>query len=404
MKTIIGEERDHHLSERRQILEISKQYEDAQKEIKEAKSIIEALESQELLLISELDEFRKMQKPAGNFLPEALNLKKKEENLIREVCQQAEAETAEVIICLQEEITNLREDAEKSKRNEAHALKCLSELESEIKNSQERNLQLTQDNERLNEIIELKEDHLRLSVHEIADILSDGNNILDDCMVDSFPVGIIKDTISERDAQIQDLKNLLNDAQGVEREMEWKLKSLRGAMLAISEAHQQENIDRERNIIHLMSEVSETKSTISALQNMVNKSMLFAAVALAMVAQMSKMNSAHFKVLEENEFQVNYAEIMLLQKDAILRDLENKVNSDEEERRRSEIQSEKMLQDFISQLMNMENYFVSTERDLEFSLQELDQKIQTMAAVADESLTEWNNTKKVYNANTHLLS
>lgn len=389
-------ERKKFLMAEERVLEISKHYENAKNELRDARSIIDALESQQLLLITELDELRESHRPntevEWEHHPVILNtgdkdesvneydekktselhnlmqplkrsrndswekIRRKQETLkegqceqeMDEVCRQAEAETAEVIVCLQDEIVSLREEVENSRRNEVFARQRLAELETEMKDVQERFLLVTQDNERLNELIELKDDHVKsLSeewervIREIAEILSDGNMVLDDAsndvysMIDSFPpgtwlgeqVGRIKKAISDRDALIEELQNCVDDAEKVRGEMECKLRSLRGATLAITEAQQQENSDREREMLQLTSELSEKSLTISRLQNIIQageqnirKSEILATVAFKTVSRLSEINSIYLEALEEKEFQVNYSDIMHLLKDAMLLD------------------------------------------------------------------------------------
>ncbi|CAA6667488.1 unnamed protein product [Spirodela intermedia] len=364
------------------VMEISKHYENAKNELRDARSIIDALESQQLLLITELDELRETHKPnievEREHHPEILNageklgpgneydekktsephnllqplkrsrneswekIKRKQETLKKgsfeeemdEVCRQAEAETAEVIVCLQDEIASLREEVENSSRNEAFARQCLAELETEMKDVQERFLLVTQDNERFNELIELKDDQVRTLSEEWERVIHDACNDVYS-MIDSFPpgawlgeqVGRIKKAISDRDALIEELQNCVDDAEKVRGEMEWKLRSLRGATLAITEAQQQENSEREREMHQLTSELSEKSSTISRLQNIIQsgeqnmrKSEILASVAFKTVGRISEINSIYLEALEEKEFQVNYSDVMHLLKDAMLQD------------------------------------------------------------------------------------
>ncbi|MQL99201.1 hypothetical protein Taro_031920 [Colocasia esculenta] len=428
LKTILGEERascaeleektcnesNRALRAEERILEISKHYEDAKKELRDAKSIIDALETQHLLLIAELDEL-KSTNPCAEFAgkqnPEVSGMKHKigpmhdveedqsfkhqkhleaetpkfslndlplaakmrmvqattdkrqsstmrhrddqefrtsHEEEMDEVRRQVEAETAEVIVCLQEEVAALRRQIENSGKNEVLSNQCLAELELEMNEVQERLHLVAQDNERLNELIELKEEQLKsLSeewervAYEIAEVLADGTTALDDAsshvdnIIDSLAPGVWVEeqvgrmirAMSEKDALIGELQHYLEDARKVRCDMEWKLRSLKGATIAITEAQQQENINKERETLQLKSQISEKSSAISRLQDMVKlgeqeikKTLILTAVAFMTVNRMCEKNSVYLDALEEKEFQVNYSDTMHLQKDAILHD------------------------------------------------------------------------------------
>ncbi|XP_078442016.1 phragmoplast orienting kinesin 2 [Wolffia australiana] len=391
-KTILGEERGQRSRERKQLTEITEQYYNAQNELKEARSIIDALEGQELSLITELEELRRTHQSETKARQEtkqrvSASLNRRTKGLLEketeEVCRQAEAETAEVIVCLQEEIAALREEAEESERK-AKAL-------------QDRVLLLSEDNERLNELVELKDEEWEGAAREIAEILYDGNTTIEDSMVDSFCVERIRKAISDKEGQIQDLQSRVVEAQRVQMEMEWKLKSLRGAMLAITEAQQQENRERER-------EISEKDLSICVLQDIVNKFAVLAIVSFAAAGKLSEMGSAYRQELEEKELLVYYFEIMHLQKDSMLAELGLEFGALQsrlagyEESGRSESESKKALEDITAQLTLFRKNIGSEEQEVDSTLEKLGEKVKSLAVMANKSLTAWKDIKQEFDA------
>ncbi|URE45942.1 KISc [Musa troglodytarum] len=397
------------------ILYMSKQYEDINNELKDARSIIEALESEHILLINEMEEARErcnQQKeilnkqeqeifllrnksglcpseiekqstvqeelrniPHGNYenegSPLQVKLKKMQASLEKardlnmrcqsdqvsqtsleqemdEVRRQVEIETAEVIVCLQEELAALQKQADGSKQNELIAKQNLIGLQTELKELHVRLHVMAEENEKLGELIEEKDRDLRSLTEdwerlacEIADILADGNMSLEeatdqvDSISDSFPkrswIGeqierIIKG-ISERDLLIEELQKCLEEAQNIRCDMEWKLRSLRGATLAITEAQQLESSDKEQEILRLTTEITEKMFTINELENgievqeeQIKKAELNATVAFMTVNKLSEMKPifeiAHVKLLldESKELKQSQEHIAELQK------------------------------------------------------------------------------------------
>ncbi|CAL9098669.1 unnamed protein product [Musa textilis] len=240
-----------------------------------------------------------------------------------EVRRQVEIETAEVIVCLQEELAALQKQADGSKQNELIAKQNLIGLQTELKELHVRLHVMAEENEKLGELIEEKDRDLRSLTEdwerlacEIADILADGNMSLEeatdqvDSISDSFPkrswIGeqierIIKG-ISERDLLIEELQKCLEEAQNIRCDMEWKLRSLRGATLAITEAQQLESSDKEQEILRLTTEITEKMFTINELENgievqeeQIKKAELNATVAFMTVNKLSEMNEAHLR-------------------------------------------------------------------------------------------------------------
>ncbi|KAK6241009.1 hypothetical protein SCA6_006398 [Theobroma cacao] len=366
------------------LLLLSKQVEDANGELKEAKSVIEALESQQILSINEMEDLRKSNSHFVKLLSEqeveivalkeqlssrafrdhpppekiesedsALQQKLKRmhaslekakkmnmwyqsdraylasnEEEMDETRRQAEAETAEVIVCLQEELTILQQQVqdchlkemeaqkgatiletelkelqekaymltednkqlhERLEMKEMEAQKGATILETELKELQEKAYMLTEDNKQLHERLEMKDGELRtlseeweLLASEIENILADGHEELVDAydqldlISSSFPqrriwiseqVGRVVRILSEKELLIEELGRCLEDATDKRSELECMLKSLRGAALVINEAQQQECNEKEKAIVLLKSELDAKTFIITKLED-----------------------------------------------------------------------------------------------------------------------------------------
>ncbi|KAJ8478415.1 hypothetical protein OPV22_022142 [Ensete ventricosum] len=263
-----------------------------------------------------------------------------------EVRRQVEIETAEVIVCLQEELAALQKQADGSKQNELIAKQNFFGLQTELKELQVRLHVMIEENEKLGELIEEKDRDLRSLTEdwerlasEIADILADGNMSLEeatdqvDSISDSFPkrswIGeqierIIKG-ISERDLLIEELQKCLEEAQNIRCDMEWKLRSLRGATLAITEAQEQESNDKEQEIVRLTTEITEKMFTINELENtievqeeQIKKAELNATVAFMTVNKLSETNEAHVQEIAHAKLLLNESKEVISNKDSLL--------------------------------------------------------------------------------------
>jgi kinesin family member 15 len=181
-----------------------------------------------------------------------------------EIRRQVEAETTEVIMCLQDELSLLQQKLEASKKNELLTNHKLHEVLKE--------------NEMFSFVIMEKEKEIELLTNDwdrlAADIesyLVDGNAALVEAsdqvafISKSFArrkwvedqVEKICQGISERDELLGELQNRLKEADDIRCDLDLKLKSLRGAMQAVNEVHQQEKSDQEKEIYLLRSQLSE---------------------------------------------------------------------------------------------------------------------------------------------------
>ncbi|XP_057966007.1 kinesin-like protein KIN-12F [Malania oleifera] len=387
------------------VSQIAKECDDLKGELKEAKSIIEAFESQQILSINEMDDLRNSKNNYVELLSkkelEIISLKEKlccqklqdqpplkhserydsplQEKLKRmhdslekakrmnmwyqndrafqasneeemdEVRKQAEAETAEVIICLQEELIILQQQVEDSNFKEMESKNCMTVLETELKELQEKLHVMTKENVRLGEMLEEKNMELRIVSEEwgkltgeIEEVLADGSDALKDAsdQLDSiscsFPqrrtwisdqFGKTIKIIYEKELLIEELSRCLENANSRKSEVECMLRSLKGAAMVITEAHQQDCSEKEREILLLRSELSEKASTIKKLGNRLKlgedcstKASICATVAFVIVSRFSEMNANHLKQLKDKDFQLSELVEVNLRKDALLDD------------------------------------------------------------------------------------
>lgn len=140
-------------------------------------------------------------------------------------------------------------------------------------------------------------------------------------------IGRIVRTIPEKDALIGELQKSLEGAQNVRCDLEWKLRSLQGATLAITEEQQKENIDKDREIFLLTSQLSDKKSIIFELEDgikkiedQMKKAELCATVAFLTVSRLSDINSVYLEELKAKRLQLIEFEEVNFQKDAFVQE------------------------------------------------------------------------------------
>ncbi|OMO74183.1 Semialdehyde dehydrogenase, NAD-binding protein [Corchorus capsularis] len=387
------------------LLLLSNQVEDANSELKEAKLVIEALESQQILSINEIEDLRKNNSHFVKLLSEQeveidtlkkqlssnafrdhprpkkiegrdsilqLKLNRMHESLEKakkmnmwyqsdrafqasneeemdEIRQQVEGETAEVIVCLQEELAILQQEVQDCHSKEMEAQKGATILEMELKELQEKVNILTEDNKELVERLEMKDGELRtlldeweLLAAEIENILADGHEELDDAtdqlnlISSSFPqkriwiseqVGRVVRILSEKELLIEELGRCLEDATDKRSELECRLESLRDATLAINELQQQECNEKEKEIVLLKSELNSKTSVMKRLEKRMKKAedelinaSVCATAAFVIVNRLSEANVNHLNSLKDKDIRLAESAKMILSKDAILID------------------------------------------------------------------------------------
>ncbi|WVZ91025.1 hypothetical protein U9M48_037258, partial [Paspalum notatum var. saurae] len=324
------------------ILQVCKRSEAMERELNDSRSIMEALESQQIILINELDELKKNNQQCIELLekrtveisrlnneleihrrdgylkkedhktqflncfgkedsPLQTQLKRMQDSLDKarylnkryqidqashcsaeqemdEVRREVEIETAEVIVCLQQELTSLQQQLDTSNKNELLAKQSINELQLEIKQLNDKLLEVLKENERFSSVVEEKEKEIELLTYDwnslAADIescLVDGNAALDEA---SDQVAFVSKSlsqrkwveeqvqkicrgISERDELLKELQNRLKEADIIRCDLDLKLRSLRGAMQVVNEEHQQEKINQDKEMYLLRSQISE---------------------------------------------------------------------------------------------------------------------------------------------------
>lgn len=136
------------------------------------------------------------------------------EQEMEEICRQVQVETAEVIICLQEELMSLQQQASISNQNELEAKRRLYALETEIMELHERFSLATLDNETIHKLFEEKETSLRSLnedwesfAREIEDVLANGYKCLEDA---SDQISFVSNSIPQRSWINENIGRLTN--------------------------------------------------------------------------------------------------------------------------------------------------------------------------------------------------
>lgn len=385
------------------LLSTSKRCEDVTSELKEAKSVIEALESQQILSLNEMEDLQssnsnymkllsmkkieivalKKQLSSKRFRdqepsngagsedsPMQARLKKMQDSLEKakqlnmwyqndhafqesneeemdKVRKQAEAETAEVIVCLEEELTILQQQVLDSQVREMETKQSTAMLQTELKDLQEKLDLVTENNTQLIGLLEDRDRELqtlseewKLLTCEIEEVLANGNESL---AVASDELGYISNsfpqkriwiaehfsqmirTISEKDLMIEELSKYLEDANKKRNDLDCMLKSLRGATLAITEAHQQECSEKEREIVLLTSQLEATAHELCKLEerakfaeDAIKNASTTATAAFVVVNRFSEVNHNYLTELEQKDIFLRESADMNMKKDIFL--------------------------------------------------------------------------------------
>ncbi|XP_004292458.1 PREDICTED: uncharacterized protein LOC101313387 [Fragaria vesca subsp. vesca] len=271
------------------------------------------------------------------------------EEEVEEVRRQAEAETAEVIVCMQEELSILQQQVQDSQFKELEVNKNVLMLENELKVVQEKLHNLNVDNERLSKELEEKDGEIRtlseewtLLSSDIEGVLSGGYEVLVDAsdeldlIFNSFPekriwiseqVSRVVQIALEKESLIEELRTCLEDANNKRSDVECMLKSLKGATLAITEAHQQEYSEKEKELLLLTTQLKTETSTVEKLGNRVKlledqikKTSVCATVAFVVVNSLAERNRNNLDALERNSIRLNESEELISMKVSLLSD------------------------------------------------------------------------------------
>ncbi|KAL7118896.1 hypothetical protein ACP275_02G029800 [Erythranthe tilingii] len=403
LKIILQEERLHHAEaeemaksvnrefqlSKETVASVTKEYDEVQEELKNVKLVFEALESQQIQLINEIENLKNSNVHYEELLKEKeleishlkqhpsliknlesedspleAKLKKMHESLEKakrlnnwyqndlafqtsheeeaeEVRKQVEAETAEVIVCLQEELSVLQQEVNDSKTKETESRDLLAILQSQMKTMEEDLHLRSADNAKLAEMLEDKEKQLRtlteeweLIAGEIEGILSGGHEAFKDVsdQVDASKLswisehfGKMKKYSIEQEVVIEELNRCLKDAVDRRDDMECMLRSLRGAALVMTETHQQECSEKDREILLLTSDLNNKSSTVAELQSLIRNgegrlkmASSCATAALVIVNRLWELNSGYQNSLSGKDVQLGELQEIITQKDATL--------------------------------------------------------------------------------------
>uniref|UniRef100_A0ACD5XRF6 Uncharacterized protein n=1 Tax=Avena sativa TaxID=4498 RepID=A0ACD5XRF6_AVESA len=179
---------------------------------------------------------------------------------------------------LQEELLSLQQQLDASNKYGLLAKHSLEELQLERKQLNDRLLGAIKENENFSALVEKKEKEIHLLTNgwdrlaaDIENFLVDGSGSLDEAsdqvasISESFSqkrrvqdqVQKMFQGISDREKLLEELQSRLKEADDIKCNLDLKLKSLRGAMEAVNEMHQQERNDQEKTIALLRYQASE---------------------------------------------------------------------------------------------------------------------------------------------------
>ncbi|KAI9123783.1 hypothetical protein K1719_005083 [Acacia pycnantha] len=266
-----------------------------------------------------------------------------------EIRRQAEAETAEAIVCMQEELATLQHQIHDSHLREIEMKERIQHLESELKEVQEALFATMNDRGQLSEELEVRDQELRslaeeceLLTSEIEEILADGCDALLDAsdqvdhICNSFPqkriwiseqVGMMVRKISEKELLIDELSRCLEDASNKRSDMECMLKCLRSAALVITEAHQKECVEKDKEIHLLTSQLNDKISTTTKLEGQlklaeehIRKASNCATVAFVIVSRLSEVNLGCLDDLKQKDLLLSELAEINQRKDVLLKD------------------------------------------------------------------------------------
>ncbi|CAO2815149.1 unnamed protein product [Amaranthus hypochondriacus] len=483
--------RDVQLAEEKVML-LRKQWEEAQEDLNEAKSVIEALESQHLLSINEIEDLKvqnnhhlellrqqelqitalreQRQRQEASFSclkhsetedsPVQMQLQRMQASLDKakqlnmlyqrdhafqrsneeemdEIRRQAEAETAEVIVCLQEELSELQQRVQENDLREKEAESRLLDFEIKMKMLQETSDSISHENEVLRQSLLEKDTEIKslteLSVlqqqvqendftekdtkllnieikmkelQEASDIMSQENEALrqsllekdaniksltedwellsceiEESLIDghealrsasdqlasisfsnrrslvSEQFGKMIKQLSDKESIIEELNGCLEDANTKANDMERMLMSLRSAAMVMTESHDQECYEKEKEIQQLRAEF---------------------------MAQLTAAAESHDQECYEKE-----KEMQQLRTELIAH------SSKDEKIYRSEKKHCESKEIVEAGLLSLEAAFTNFQIKCESKIYALDQKLQMVAGCAQEAKSTCCQTKEL---------
>ncbi|KAL6522612.1 hypothetical protein OROMI_031570 [Orobanche minor] len=452
--------RELHLSKETAMF-LTKDHEQVMEELKNAKLVIEALESQQIQSINEIDgiknsnvrmelllaekefeisnlkeqarfqELRDMsmcnKHPESEDSPLEAKLKKmhislekakrmnelyqsdlvfqaSHENEVEEVRKQAEAETAEVIVCLQEELSGLQQEVYDSQMKEMETRESLSLLQTKMRIMEDDLRLRTEDNAKLSEHLRTMRSEWDLIACEIEDILSGGNEALRDVsdQIDvisgSIPherslvseqFGRMKNYILEKEFLIEELNRCLKDALDRRDDMECMLRSLRGAALVMTETHQQECSEKDTDIFLLTSELNSKASTIEELQNIIKNgkdelktASSCATAALVIVNRLWESNSKYRDAFSDND-------VLEKNRDERESGTGSRIVEEKEEILASENCGWESVESTVRQVVILGDAIENFRHEFELKVHAMEGKIGKLEDIVQESFTSW---------------
>ncbi|XP_063940461.1 kinesin-like protein KIN-12D [Daucus carota subsp. sativus] len=269
------------------------------------------------------------------------------ENGIDEVLRQDRAATAKLIVCLQGELSILQQQVQESYLREIETEGKFTILNIEHNELHKKLEAVTQNNRSLVEKIDEKDkeykslsDMLESMTTEIEAVLSCGQKALEDAtdQIDDISGSLpqrrklvseqlsrMTRSISEKEFMIEELTRYLEDATTRRSEMESMLRSLRGAALVITQEHQQNFREKEKEFILLTSELSEKISIIAELENKLKRveearreASLCATAAFLVVSRLTEKNCENLNALKNKDIQLIESIELSMKKDVFL--------------------------------------------------------------------------------------
>jgi kinesin family protein 15 len=233
---------------------------------------------------------------------------------------------------LQEELLSLQQQLDASNKNEQLTKQSLDELQLESKQLNDRLLVAMKENQSFSELIEEKEKEIQLLTHDwdrlaadIESFLVNGNASLDEA---SDQVAFISESfsqrrwvedqvqkmcqgIADREKLLEELQSRLKEADDIKCDLDLKLRSLRGAMEAINEMHQQERNDQEKSIALLRSQVSEHVQAKQQLLEDLRRVDLLLDESIATFLQKEVLEQNYVSSLKGMEGEIHHLETQL---------------------------------------------------------------------------------------------
>ncbi|KAM0906318.1 hypothetical protein ACQ4PT_016828 [Festuca glaucescens] len=310
---------------------LTNDWESLQEELLLLQQQLDASKKNELLAKQSLDELQLERKQLNDRLLDAMKenesfceLTDEKEKKIQLLTNDGES--------LQEELLLLQQQLDASNKNEQLAKQSLDELQLERKQLNDRLLEAMKENQSFSALIEEKEKEIQLLTHDwdrlAADIerfLVDGNASLDEA---SDQVAFISESfsqrrwvedqvqkmcqgIADREKLLEELQSRLKEADDIKCDLDLKLRSLRGAMEAINEMHQQERNDQEKAIALLRSQVSEHVQVKQQLLKDLRRVDLLLDESIGTFVQKEVLEQNYVSSLKEMEGEIHQLEIQL---------------------------------------------------------------------------------------------